>query len=156
MWKWLTLALAVCGLLAALWWWGRVSVLQHGRTRVAVVGGGWQMRYRESPMDHSGGDATLERAGTGSPVVIDDLVQGFRYMGDDCVLYSVSRGGYGPHYLAACGDRRSLPLTEPGYDDWRILPDGLQKIEWINDVKKPTVKLPWPEIKRRALQEPRR
>lgn len=157
MWKKIVLVLIVCALLAAfLWWWAWISVLQHGRTRVVKVGGGWQMRYHESPMDHSGGEAALERTGAGSPVVVEGLVQIFRYLGDDCVLYEASHGERNPQYFAACADLQPLVVTEPGRDDWSILPDGLQKMEWVGDAKKPTGNLPWSEIKARAMKQPRR
>lgn len=154
MWKKILLAVIACALLAAGWrWWAWSSVLQHGRTRVEAVGGGWQVRYQESPMDHSGGQAALERTGAGSPVVVEGLIRLFRYLGDDCVLYEASRGELNPQYFAACGDLRPLVVTEPGRDEWRILPDDLQ-IEWIGETRKPTRKIPLTEIRARAKAQP--
>lgn len=155
MWKKMLLIVGALALLTASWWlWELYSVLRYGVTRREPIGGHWEVRYRDNPADHSGGEAALERKREGRIVVIDEPVQIFRYMDDDCVLYSVSRRGDGPQNFAACGDLRPLPLTSASYDEWNILPDGLQKIEFVGEVKKPTVKIPWAEIKPRAMAQP--
>lgn len=150
----LTLPVVLVGLgFLGLWLLG--YALSHPTPRVEPLGGSWQLRIWESPMDHSGGEANLERKGPQGAVKVAELVQLSQYMGDDCVLYETSAGQEGPHVLAVCGDRSPWPVTPAGYDDWRLLPDGLQHFEWIGDEKKPTRKIPWTEIRARALAQPR-
>ena len=141
-------------LLAVLWWlWGTFSFLAHGATRTKALGGHWQVLYHEYAAD--GRSVTLERTRGGHPVEVEELIGLFRYMDDDCVLYSTHRGQNGPQCFAACGDLQPLQLTSASYDEWEILPDGLQKIEWVGQAKQPTVKIPWSEIKPKALAQPR-
>jgi hypothetical protein len=140
--------------LAVVAWMGWQRLLQsafvEGETWIEPVGGNWSIQYHQTPSSHSGPDAKLLRKKEASVTVVDDLASNVRYLGDDCIAYASARDTLGPQYLAACGDRRSVILVPPNYEQWRLTDAGLVKLAPPPD-NSVLATIPVAEIRKRAL-----
>ena len=93
--------------LGAVGWW----LLTHPSLRTRKLGGAWELRMPNSPTIGSGMPPDfLERVHGKVRTTVAERPYPYRYLGDDCMLFTVwSHGEY--EVRAACGDRPSILVT---------------------------------------------
>jgi hypothetical protein len=100
--------------------------LAFGVSDVTVLGGGWEITERTSPLQHGAAFRTLTRSGASSPVAVG--VREVVFIPPGCVEYSISRIE-GLELWAACDRRRPALLVPASRDDWRLEAVGLCRYE---------------------------
>lgn len=101
--------LAVLLVLAAAGWW----LLTHPSLNTEKLGGAWELRKPNSLTIGSGNPPDfLERVHGKTRTTVAERPRPYRYLGDDCMLFTVwSQGEY--EVRAACGDRPPIVVARP-------------------------------------------
>jgi hypothetical protein len=145
--RWVKLLLKVVGVLVVLvvallgvgYW-----MLTHPGIYSEKLGGAWELRKPQSLTIGSGNPPDfLERVHGKTRITVAERPYPYRYLGDDCMLFTVwSRGEY--EVRAACGDRQPIVVARP--------PNGMDARDLEHDPATIDDKpYPWADLKRHAL-----
>ena len=100
---------------------------QNSLAAMRSIGGDWFIEELPKSLPEPGpAPRNLYRVTSGRRVLVDNLVEQYRFYGPDCVVYQTAREVH--HIFAVCGARVPVGVASASVAPWHFEDDGLRRI----------------------------
>lgn len=100
---------------------------QNSLTAMRSIGGDWFIEELPKSLPEPGpAPRNLYRATSGRRVLVDTLIEQYRFYTPDCVVYQTAREAH--HIFAVCGDRVPFGVASANVAPWQLEDDDLRRL----------------------------